>query len=447
MDCPMISAQADTPGARVPRQGYAFYRLPAGADGGVVRSPQLRHVRVYVDLGSHGGPVHAQVLARYARSVVEGRPVGVPLQGNPPAHLRWHILRESGLDAYMVPTPHELPLSMRSPAWQALCDSLDGWTALATPMRPTVTSLLNRLGFHRLVRDLIAEPDANEISRDPVVASLALARANAAHKLDRTGEESLRLMHRVYRNAPSARQRLGAALNIAVHHARVTHSAEQVRAWTDRLRAAHERVGVAEPSDVVMSSAVLRAASFGPFFAGHVAETTALLDECEQLAWQAPDDTEDLALLKAENLRAMLETRSREAQWSGDIELAVHRQRALVRHDPLDGRLHSDLGVTLLRHRGPADALAYFEQAATLGPPFTAVSWALVGYCRGRLGASAAARRALMAAVRLDPGAVSVFDSLSRDGDRAVARWARTRLAALPPLPVYARPNRQGDAR
>lgn len=396
----------------------------------------LYPVRPYLDLeGTSGGPLHTRVLTHYANAVKLERAVDSPFQSNPSANTRWHILRETRLLPYHAAEPEGLARGLRGDRWQQLCERVRHWSEVPLEQRPAVAAVLTRLGFYGTVLSLVPHPEETA-ALDPWTSAMVTTRANALYKQDRGAVSgTLALLHLVYRRASSSRSRLAAAVALTVHHARVSKDAEQVGKWADRALADLDTVPEGAGSDQVLRSAVLRACSFAPFFKSDLARTEEMLDECERLAFAAPENTPELALLKAENLHAMFETRGRAAMRAGDRSQAIARQRQLTELDPEDGRVHRDLGYMLLAGEGPAAALPSFERAALLGPPFTAVAWCLVAHCHRELGDLPAALSAFLTASDLDPCSISalrgITDLAGPLGDQPLSAWARDRIDAL----------------
>jgi tetratricopeptide (TPR) repeat protein len=251
-------------------------------------------------------------------------------------------------------------------------------------------------------------------------------------------DEALRQYIRAHNLCRVPRLRLLAATAVLVHHARISKDVKEVINWSDIVLSGRADLA-GSPHEEILQSLVLRAASFGPFFRGQGTETMKILDECESLAYQAPADTPDLALLKAENIHAMLETRSRASQRMGDLDQARAYALDLARHDPLDARVHRDLGHMMLRHSGPAEAVEHFEKAAALGPPFSSIAWYLAGYCHSQIGAKDRALRAFLRGACLDRGSPTLMTAImataAETNDVALGRWAASRLEDLPPLP------------
>ncbi|MBF8184774.1 hypothetical protein ITP53_03250 [Nonomuraea sp. K274] len=395
----------------------------------------LRATRPYLDLGGMSGPVHTQVLLHLANALAGVSTVSAPFQSNPPANLRWHIVGEARMLQYHAAGPEELAEALRSDRWQHLCDCVRNWHDVPAERRRVAASVLTRLGFYDTVLSLVPHDDISA-PLDPSAAALLLIRANALYKRDGgSALATLDILHTVHGRASSARSRVLAAIAITVHHARVSRDGELVRHWAEQALGEIDAALEGQSSDHVLHSAVLRACSFAPFFAGDMAWTEEMLDECERLALAAPDSTSELAVLKAENLHAVLETRSRAAMRTGDQDLALARARQLTEVDPEDSRVHRDLGYMLLAHSGPAAALPSFERAAALGPPFAAVAWCLVAHCRRELHNPHGAMAALVTATELDPGSITalrgITDLAHPTGEQALGTWARDRIDAL----------------
>jgi Flp pilus assembly protein TadD len=400
--------------------------------------PTIRNVRPYLDLQSDGGPVHARILRHQALAILRGEATRAPWQGNPPAGFRILILGESRLYTYACSEPAELAPELCGPEWAALCESVDRWPELDNATSALVLTTLNRLSFYRLVIRLAREREKRAVL--PGEHAMALANAIFKDGKDRgSAGQALALLGQIYHSVPSSRRRLLAAAAILVHHARITRDSGEVARWSSVLLRSRDEAREGDCHDDVVQSVLLRAASFGPFFAHDMAETERVLDECEALAYVAPADTAELALVKAENIHAMLETRSRAAQRTGDWSRALAYARALAAHDPLDNRVHRDLGFLLLARTELAGAADSFEHAARLGPPFSAVSMYLGGFCHWLAGRKHEALRGFQSAAATDPGSVSAAIAVHRLGtelgDFAAAQWAHEHLAELPPMP------------
>ncbi|WP_166427232.1 hypothetical protein [Nonomuraea mesophila] len=401
--------------------------------------PTVHPVRAYLDLGGSGGALHNRILAHLAAATAAGEQVTAVFQSNPVAGLRERVVRESRLDAYAARTPERLVEELRSPRWQRLCERLAGWDDHPPHLRSLLVNVLIRLGFYgeadKRLRDLPLDRPL-----DDVEVSLVLQRAIAVYKSDRGADErALGLLRHAYEQAVSPRSRLVAAMAITVHHARVDRDARAVGHWAGRALTDLAAFDGAEGDDVILRSAALRACSFAPFFDRRLDEATEMLARCEELARSAPGDTVERRLARDENLRAVLETRSREAAGRGETELSLQRMHDLIALDPADSRAHRDLGYALFKLERFAQALVSFRTAARLGSPFAAVSWTLVAHCHLRLDDTDAALDALMTAIDIDPCSITALRGVlrvtERHGDGHLRAWACERLNRLPDPP------------
>ncbi|GAA1639159.1 hypothetical protein GCM10009733_040450 [Nonomuraea maheshkhaliensis] len=401
--------------------------------------PTVHPVRTYLDLGGSGGALHNRILAHLATAMAAGEQVTAVFQSNPVSGLRDRVVRETRLSAYAARTPDRLAEEHRSARWQRLCECLTSWDDQPPRLRSLLVNLLIRLGFYgeaeKRLRDLPLGGPLGDVE-----VSLLLQRASAVYKSDRGADErALSLLRHAYEQAVSPRARLVAAMAVTVHHARVDRDARAVSHWAGKALAELAAFDGAEDDDVILRSAALRACSFAPFFDRRLDEATEMLARCEELARSAPDDTAERRLARDENLRAVLETRSREAAGRGDTELSLQRMRDLTLLDPADSRAHRDLGYALFKLERFAQALDSFRTAARLGSPFAAVSWTLMAHCHLRLNDTDAALDALMTALDIDPRSITALQGVlcvtERRGDGHLRAWAHERLNRLPAPP------------
>ena|SRR5882724_6452151 len=146
------------------------------------------------------------------------------------------------------------------------------------------------------------------------------------------------------------------------------------------------------------------------------------------------DTPETLAEWTVLNL-AIRETRTKEAPVLGDLERAELWARRAVEHCPADPRGWLELGQVLVEREKTADALAAYRKAARFGPPGTEIAWFMAGQCCEALGDQEAAIDAYLAALDIDPLAISAAERLAElapgMGSVDLAAWAQAKAAAL----------------
>jgi cytochrome c-type biogenesis protein CcmH/NrfG len=124
------------------------------------------------------------------------------------------------------------------------------------------------------------------------------------------------------------------------------------------------------------------------------------------------DDAQQLLYL--ENLHPLMESRTKEALWLGDLDLALQRAQQVTEVDPYDSRVWLELGqVRLLRNEYALAAEAY-AAAATLGPPSSGVGRHMAGLCFRQLGQPLLAAFFFKSAIEVDPLAISPHDEIQR---------------------------------
>jgi tetratricopeptide (TPR) repeat protein len=173
-------------------------------------------------------------------------------------------------------------------------------------------------------------------------------------------------------------------------------------------------------TSTLLLSRFYRAAAFVPQRQGRRDEVTRIMDLAEEHARALVAADEAQNLLRLENLYPVLESRTKEALWLGDLDLALSRAQCLVDLDPYDSRAWLELGEVRLLRKEYAPAAEAYVAAATLGAPSTAIGRHMAGLCFRHLGQPLVAAFFFNAAIRVDSFAISPHDEIQ----------------ALPDLPV-----------
>jgi tetratricopeptide (TPR) repeat protein len=119
-------------------------------------------------------------------------------------------------------------------------------------------------------------------------------------------------------------------------------------------------------------------------------------------------------LLQLENLYPVIESRTKEALWLGDFDLALQRAQNLVDLDPYDPRAWLELGQVRLRRNEYELAAEAYVVAATLGHPATAIGNHMAGVCFRQLGQPLLSAFFFKASVQSDAQAISPRDEIQR---------------------------------
>jgi hypothetical protein len=345
-------------------------------DGGNELSPRSGELlAAYFDLRTDEGPLHARSVADVGRRFLAGQPI--------PAY---QCVTGSGLrrliaaDAPELPDindPRELEPPRRTREWDYLCDQLSSWDDLADDRRLATAQVLFKLGFWQTLVSLAVATPGPEARPEAVGWQLARIQYSAGMKLRGKDDfvlppELQEVFARLARDDSSPlAKRLGAAVNLLVHHARYDHSRREIARWHDVAR---DLVDAASPGDLslVLLSAYWRGSSFAPFFDNDHEHVAQMLDEAELAAARAIEQAEpDQRVLALENLRLVLMTRARAAAGAGDRNAEESYDRRLARLDSLDSHAHVVLANFLFRAGRVGEARSSYLAAARLGAPFT----------------------------------------------------------------------------
>lgn len=379
-------------------------------------------LRPFVDLAPcQRGPLYARGLEQYWAAFVDTRCPRFVLQRTLPRPFRSQFLSEAGLPEYQGEDPREVPQELRSSRWSAVCEALDAWPELPTDQQCRLVLLLHALCFYSLVSRLIPEILETEIAAHPGLAELAYWRASARYMLglpDRVAdyfEADLSEFNNVASQAPPYEPvALNAALKILVHKVKVgapTCELAEERARAERILEAV----VAKSSDfsrMLLLSRFYRATAFVPQRLGDRAEVVRMMDLAEHYALTMVPADAAQELLYLENLHPVMESRTKEALWLGNLDLALARAVRVIDVDPYDSRAWLELGQVRLRRKENALAAEAYVVAATLGPPASAIARHMAGLCFRDLAQPLLAAFFFKASVELDPRAISPHDEI-----------------------------------
>ncbi|GAA1932811.1 hypothetical protein [Kitasatospora viridis] len=354
----------------------------------------------------------------------------------PPA-FRGNLIRESGLTEFAVAHPADLPDRLRTPQWDRLCAWVADFDQLDTEQQHQVGVVLYRIGFARLVLELIPPRPAEDLRtpaelrlhhwRDTVRYVAAVGTAVAApHTSFAIADHPACPTH----------LRFVIAVFAVVFHARETKSVEQARRWRETGAAALAEL-LADPGyspfeKTMMESRFYRSVSFVPFMVKDRAWLGRDMDRAEELARLAPAEGEYQEFLKRENLRACVESRSKECYAFGEDEWGDRLVAEALELDRYEPKTHIEVAESLLRRGLPREAADGYLRTARLGPVSTALGYASAAECLRRADLPVLAEDCYLQALRLDPFAISAARGWAQVGGAGgMGELARTYLADL----------------
>jgi tetratricopeptide (TPR) repeat protein len=310
-----------------------------------------------------------------------------------------------------------------------VCDALDHWPELTTDQQCRLVLILHALCFYLLISSTIPEMPKTEIIGDADCAELAYRRASARYVLglpDRVADyvtadlsELETIATITPRDHPVA---LSAALQVLVHKAKVSAPVDELAAW----RRHSERIleaALTKGDDFTCAlrlSRFYRAAAFVPQRHGDRSEVVRIMDLAERHARSMVPADESQELLYLENLYPVIESRTKEALWLGDLDVALARAHSLIDLDPYDSRAWLELGQVRLQRNEYAPAAEAYAVAAMLGPPSSAIGRHMAGLCFRYLGQPLIAAFFFQASLEIDARGFSPHDEIQRLPDLPV---------------------------
>jgi tetratricopeptide (TPR) repeat protein len=381
-------------------------------------------LRPFIDLEPcEHGPLCARGVEHYWLALADAHRPRFVLQRMLPRPFRNLLLSEVGLPEYRVNDPRDLAPGLRSFRWSFLCERLDLWPELGTDQQCRLALILHALCFYSLILNRVPEIREVEISADPDRVELAYRRACARYVLglpDRVADydnADLTDLESIAKTAgPGHLVALNAAMMVLVHRAKVGAPAEDLDEW--RARAERNLEAALVNRDDFTSALLLsrfhRAAAFVPQRQGEHAEVRRMMDLAERYARAMIPTDETQNLLRLENLYPVIESRTKEALWVGDLDLALVRAESLIDLDPYDSRAWLELGEVRLKRKEYVNAAEAYAVAATLGAPSSAVGCHMAGLCFRHVGQPLLAAFFFRASIQADSLASSPHDEIQR---------------------------------
>ena len=371
-------------------------------------------LRPYLDLGpADSAPLHVQSLEHgWAAAADPAMPRFLPQRAMPPG-FRVQLGQEAG-PPYALNDPRQLPEPLRSERWNSLCKLLDRWSELASEQQGRLASLLHSMCLYELLLHLI--PEATGVTRANDGSHLMFFRASAnfmnnqqkrATSYRHDDMAPFRLM--ALDASTTGLDRFNAIAKLFVHKAKTGAAVSELSEWGDLFeRALHEAVAdMDEFGAQLHTSRFYRGIGFLPQRKGDKAETIRLMDLAESQARNMRPSTSAQTVLYRENLHALLESRTKEALWLGDTELALARALEVVEVDPFDAKAWTEIGeVRWLRQEWRQASEAY-AVAAMLGPPASAVGRYMAAMCLRKLDQPLLAALLLKDTLEIDPLGIS----------------------------------------
>ncbi|ANW03965.1 hypothetical protein [Bradyrhizobium icense] len=398
-------------------------------------------LRPYLDLGPcQAGPTHAKSIeAGWQAYADPDGPIFLPQRALSPG-FRVQLAEQAGAP-YAVSDPRDLAEDLRTDRWRKLCHDLELWPKLSSARKYRLAVLLHSMCFYELLLKLIPQDWPGGGDSDPSIAQLVFCRASAKfmHELPRrrSGYES-EIMAAFENIAVDDRSdgpvRFNATAMVFVQKAKARASLAELDDWSKRLEIAFAAVKDDENAFTaqLFESRFHRGMGFLPQAAGDRELMIRTMDMAERRARDLAPTTAADEILYRENLHAVLESRTKEALWLNDLDLAALRAVELTRVDPFDSKAWVELGQVHYLQENWQRAAEEYIVAAMLGPPASSVGRYMAGVCLRKLGLDFLAAFLFKETQEIDPIGISsrqeIFDLPEIEVLDTLKQWARSNI-------------------
>jgi tetratricopeptide (TPR) repeat protein len=398
-------------------------------------------LRPYLDLGPlQIGPTHARSIDAGWRAYADpDSPFFLPQRALSPG-FRVQLAEQAGAP-YAVMDPRDLAEDLRTDRWRQLCQDLELWPKLSSARKCRLAALLHSMCLYEPLLKLIPEDCFDAGDGDPCVAQLAFCRASAKFMHDlpkRTSSYDPGTMSAFENIAIDDRShapvRFNATAMVFVQKAKARAPFADLDDWSKRFEMAFAAVTDGENGFAaqLFKSRFYRGMGFLPQHAGDREALVKTMDVAERHARDLTPATPAQEILRRENLHAVLESRTKEALWLDDLDLAASRAAELTRVDPYDSKAWAELGQVHYLQENWHRAAEEYVVAAMLGPPANSVGRYMAGVCFRKLGLDFLAAFLFKETLEIDPLGISsrqeIFDLPDIEVMDTLKQWARSNI-------------------
>jgi tetratricopeptide (TPR) repeat protein len=378
-------------------------------------------LRPLIDLGPFAmGPLYAHGIESYWHAFEDPAAPVFCLQRALPRAFRVQLVNEVARSHFDVRDPRALPVDFRTQRWELMCQAMEGWNDLTSAQQCRLVLLLHGLGFYAPILTLVPEGGPPRLHTDPHREQLCYWRASAHYMIDLPNSvtdygaaDMSTFESMAAARPPDSITAFNAAVKVFVHKSKVGAPMDELTKWRARVEKALDGTSQLDPfTRQLLTSRFYRAVAFLPQRSGDSAEVVRLMDLAERHALQMTPSTSAEELLYLENLHPVMESRTKEALWLGDLDLALTRALKVIDLDPYDSKAWVELGEVRMRRAEYAPAAEAYVVAAMLGPPASAIARHMAGLCFKELGRDLMAAFFFKDAVEVDPLAISPRDEI-----------------------------------
>lgn len=397
--------------------------------------------RPYLDLepAVPRGPYHLAGIDYFFRSLVEDRQYPhIQACFNP--SFRKVLLRDIGLVDYDIATPLDLPEPLHSERWRVLCESIRSFDSLPCRSQVRLAWTLSKMCFQSVAADLVPPVCVERIAESDERAGLAFVRCYSRYRMnvdDISSPYSIDEFKKIATEAPPGINLIDASYQVVVQNVKHAANLPEVELWQGRHREAIERSRpvLDEFTYLFVMSRFHRVGGFIPQLQRRRKELVEEMDLSEKYALALPQPDEVYRVAAEEVLYPVLESRTKEALWLEDKELALARVQRAVELSPNDSRAWLQLGQVQIERDEPEAALAAYRRAARLAPPGREIALFMAGQCLEVLDDLDSACDAYLGALQADPLGISAAEQLeavaTQLGHDTIVRWVRPHLEQL----------------
>lgn len=395
----------------------------------------------YINLGTpiEGGPFHPYGIEFAFKNLTEDKTIP-RIQSILMPTFREVLFKTIGIDVAFSTTPDSLPEELQTPRWRQLSTYIKNYKKLSPEQKVNVCWLLIKMCFYEYVLLLIPESVMEKVSKSESLAQLAYFRTLARYTLNLEKKSSYNLneFEHIANYAPRGTVvKVNAYYQLVVQNVKHHYNVEKVDYWLPIFLKEIEvtKSSVDRIVYLQLRSRYHRVAGFLPQMRNDKQGVIREMNHAEEVAINMPRKNLFQKIISDEMLYPVLESRTKEALWLGDLELAEKRALKLVQLCPIEPRARMHLGQIQIENGKIESALESYLLAIRYAPPGEEIAWFMAGQCYENLSRRQEALNAYLKSFQLDPNAISsihkVFSLSKKIKNKVITQWSENTIRYL----------------
>lgn len=332
---------------------------------------------------------------------------------------RMMLIRQTGLYQYLIDKPQALKKHLRTERWEILIQYCNSYDTLSIKQKSRLAWLIGKMCFHPYLIELLSSKvyNINFMKKSNTHASLSYLYVYARYRIyldDNNSPYSLDEFKVIAENAPFGITKIDAHYQMVVQNVKHYANLEEAEKWQKRHLAVIEesKNNISNFEYLFAMSRYYRVGGFIPQMKQDATAVIKDMDLAEKYALELPHETLEERIAANEALYPVIESRTKEAIWLKNFDLAISQAKKLTELSPFDSRARLHIGSVYLEQEMLEEALESYIISKRYSPPGKDIATFMIAQCHYILGEIDLAIDECLESIKIDPLAISSYELL-----------------------------------